>query len=68
VEAQRKAVRDYLDGDNWQLIGEYTKVESGKRSDRPELERRPLPARSIGRGLSSPSSIACRATWPSFPR
>jgi hypothetical protein len=22
---------------NWQLVGEFTEVESGKRSDRPEL-------------------------------
>src|SRR5215813_13468038 len=39
LEAQRKAVTDYLDGGRWELIGEYTEVESGKRSDRPELEK-----------------------------
>jgi DNA invertase Pin-like site-specific DNA recombinase len=39
LEAQRKAVRDYLDGGSWELIGEYTEVETGKRSDRPELEK-----------------------------
>ena len=33
LEAQRKAVRDYLDGGNWQLLGEFTEIESGKRSD-----------------------------------
>jgi DNA invertase Pin-like site-specific DNA recombinase len=37
LEAQQKAVRDYLDGGRWKLIGEFTEVESGKRSDRPEL-------------------------------
>lgn len=37
LEAQRKAVRDYLDGGHWSLIGEFTEVESGKRSDRPKL-------------------------------
>ena len=37
LEAQRKAVMDYLDGGNWKLVGEYTEVESGKRNDRPEL-------------------------------
>jgi len=39
LEAQRKAVTDYLDGGSWELIGEYTEVESGKGSDRPELEK-----------------------------
>ena len=37
--AQRKAVRDYLDGGSWQLIGEHVEVESGKHSDRPELAK-----------------------------
>jgi hypothetical protein len=37
--AQRKAVEDYLNGGCWKLVGEFTEVESGKRSDRPELEK-----------------------------
>lgn len=37
LEAQRKAVLDYLNGDGWELISEHTEVESGKRNDRPEL-------------------------------
>ena len=37
IEAQRKAVTDYLDGGNWQLLAEHVEVESGKRSDRPQL-------------------------------
>ena len=37
LEAQRKAVQDYLDGGHWSLIGEFTEIESGKRSDRPKL-------------------------------
>ena len=37
LEAQRKAVLDYLNGGNWELSAEYTEVESGKRNDRPEL-------------------------------
>jgi DNA invertase Pin-like site-specific DNA recombinase len=40
LEAQRKAVRDYLNGGDWKLVGEFTEVESGKRTDnRPELEK-----------------------------
>src|SRR3979490_1348001 len=39
IAAQRKAVEDYLNGGRWQLMGEFTEVESGKRSDRPELEK-----------------------------
>lgn len=39
LDAQRKAVRDYLDGGDWHLIGEFTEVGSDRRSDRPQLER-----------------------------
>jgi DNA invertase Pin-like site-specific DNA recombinase len=35
--AQRKLVADYLNGGNWTLGAEFTEVESGKRSDRPQL-------------------------------
>jgi DNA invertase Pin-like site-specific DNA recombinase len=37
LDAQRKAVADYLNGGSWELLGEYVEVESGKRSDRPKL-------------------------------
>ena len=37
LEAQRKAVRDYLDGGNWQLVQEFVEVESGKHNERPQL-------------------------------
>ena len=39
LDAQRQAVRDYLNGGAWELIAEFQEVESGKRSDRPELAR-----------------------------
>ena len=40
LEAQRKAVADYLNGGDWTLLETFTDVESGKRSDnRPELLR-----------------------------
>src|SRR4051795_11943834 len=38
LEAQRKAVTDFLDGGDWQLVAEAVEVESGKRSDRPKLQ------------------------------
>lgn len=38
LEAQKKAVMDYLNGGSWELIEEFTEVESGKRADRPELK------------------------------
>jgi DNA invertase Pin-like site-specific DNA recombinase len=39
LEAQRKDVADFLDGGRWKLIGEHVEIESGRRKDRPELER-----------------------------
>ena len=39
LEAQREAVQSYLDGGSWTLADEVTEVESGKRNDRPELDR-----------------------------
>jgi DNA invertase Pin-like site-specific DNA recombinase len=38
LEAQRKAVADYLNGGKWRLVKEVVEIESGKRSDRPKLE------------------------------
>jgi DNA invertase Pin-like site-specific DNA recombinase len=37
LEAQRKAVADYLNGGKWMLAREFVEIESGKRSDRPKL-------------------------------
>ena len=37
LAAQQAAVRDYLNGGSWQLVAEHTEIETGKRSDRPEL-------------------------------
>jgi DNA invertase Pin-like site-specific DNA recombinase len=37
IDAQRKAVTDFLNGGSWELLGEFVEVESGKRKDRPKL-------------------------------
>jgi DNA invertase Pin-like site-specific DNA recombinase len=39
LEAQRDAVRSYLNGGDWQVAGEFTEIESGRRADRPELAK-----------------------------
>lgn len=39
LDAQRKAVEDYLNGGRWTLVAEFTEVESGKHNDRPELAK-----------------------------
>ena len=39
IAAQRQAVANYLNGGNWRIIAEFTEVESGKRSDRPALDK-----------------------------
>src|SRR4051794_18497006 len=37
LEAQRKAVADFLSGGRSDLVAEFVEVESGKRDDRPKL-------------------------------
>jgi DNA invertase Pin-like site-specific DNA recombinase len=37
LAAQREAVREFLSGGPWQLVAEYTEIESGRRNDRPKL-------------------------------
>lgn len=39
LEAQQTAVTDYLNGGQWELVAEFTEVESGKRNDRPALTK-----------------------------
>lgn len=38
IDAQRKAVADYLNGGDWQLLHEFVEIESGRRKDRPQLQ------------------------------
>ena len=37
LEAQREAVNARLNGGPWQLVGELTEIESGRRAERPQL-------------------------------
>lgn len=38
LEAQRAAVANYLNGGKWRLVAEFEEIESGKRSERPQLD------------------------------
>ncbi len=37
LEAQREAVKQFLNGGSWTLVAEVVEIESGKRADRPKL-------------------------------
>ena len=40
LDAQREQCHQFLNGGQWEIIGEFVEVESGKRSDnRPQLEK-----------------------------
>lgn len=41
LEAQQEAVRQYLNGGDWELVAEFVEVESGRKTDdqRPELAK-----------------------------
>lgn len=51
LEAQRKAVSDYLNGGDWELIGEVIEVESGGNNDRPQLHAAIEKCRAYGAKL-----------------
>jgi DNA invertase Pin-like site-specific DNA recombinase len=38
LEAQKRAVADYLNGGQWKLLREFVEIESGRRKDRPQLK------------------------------
>jgi len=39
LEAQKATVMNYLNGGKYEIVDEYTEVESGGKDDRPELEK-----------------------------
>ncbi len=45
LEAQQKAVMDYLNGGKWELLKEFTEIETGKGKN--ALEKRPVLAEAI---------------------
>lgn len=38
LEAQKTAVMQYLNGGDWEILEEFTEVESGKKNNRPKLQ------------------------------
>jgi len=38
LDAQKKAIEDYLNGGNWKVLKEFVEVESGKSNERPQLK------------------------------
>jgi DNA invertase Pin-like site-specific DNA recombinase len=51
LEAQRKAVLDYLNGGRWTLVAEFVETESGADNDRPKLAAAMATARAHGARL-----------------
>lgn len=51
IDAQRKAVADYLNGGRWELVSEVIEVESGRKTDRPELQAAIAKCRAYGAKL-----------------
>lgn len=51
LEAQRKAVADYLNGGSWQLVEEVIEIESGGKNDRPQLQAAIEKCRAYGAKL-----------------
>ena len=55
----------FLSGGNWQLVGEFEEIESGKNNARPQLARAMEACRLKGATLVMRSWIRCRETRPS---
>lgn len=51
LEAQRKAIDDYTEAKAATILGRFTEVESGRKNDRPELEKALHLARITGATL-----------------
>src|SRR5690349_13761999 len=51
LDAQKKAVTDYLNGGRWTLVREFREVETGKDNARPELGKALALCRQTGATL-----------------
>lgn len=51
IEAQRKAVLDYLNGGRWTLVAEFVEIYSGAKDERPQLAAAMATARAHGARL-----------------
>jgi len=51
LEAQREAVAQYLNGGEWDLVEEVVEVESGRKNQRPALEKAIRLCNAIGATL-----------------
>jgi DNA invertase Pin-like site-specific DNA recombinase len=65
LDAQREAVTQFLNGGGWQLIAEFTEVETGKGSN--ALAKRPQLRAAVDAAKKAKATlvIAWRGTWPS---
>jgi DNA invertase Pin-like site-specific DNA recombinase len=51
IEAQKSAVAKHRDATGCEIVAEYVEVESGKRNDRPELDKAIAHAKRVGATL-----------------
>lgn len=54
LEAQQAAIDEYLNGGDWKVLDRFVEEESGKRNDRPELQK----ALALARATNSKLLIA----------
>ena len=70
LEAQRKAVASFAEAEGFEIIAEFTEVETGKGSDaldrRPQLKAALKAAKKAGVKLPWPSSTGSAVTSRSF--
>ncbi len=51
IDVQRSSITNYLNGGAWELLREYVEVESGKNSNRPQLQEAMSECRRTGATL-----------------
>ena len=66
LQAQKDAVEQRLNGGRWQIVGEFTEVESGKRASRPQLDAAIAACKKHKARLIVAASTASAATYRSY--